>query len=272
MTAVALTIAGSDSGGGAGIQADLKTFSALGAYGCSVVTALTAQNTIGVQGIFAVSPEFVTRQIDSVLTDIAVDAVKIGMLGTPEITTAVAAALRRWKPRHVVLDPVMVAKSGDKLLQDEAVAALRDQLLPLATLVTPNLPEAALLLGLPPAQDREAMATAAHRLRALGPAAVLLKGGHLPGEESPDLLLSGDRSVWLEGRRVATRNTHGTGCTLSSAITALLARGLPLALAVERAKRWLALAIAAADGLAVGHGHGPVHHFHELWPHLEDRT
>lgn len=270
MTPTAMTIAGSDSGGGAGIQADLKTFSALGVYGCSTICALTAQNTRGVQGIFPVSPEFVAQQLDTVFADIEVHAVKIGMLGTPEIIGAVAEGLRRWKPRHVVLDPVMVAKGGDRLLQEEAVAALKDELLPLSTLITPNLPEAAVLLGEEPVIGRRAMPAAAARLQGLGARAVLLKGGHLEGEASPDLLLDGGEVLWLEGRRIATRNTHGTGCTLSSAIAALLARGRPLAAAVHDAKRWLEAAIAQADRLGIGHGHGPVHHFHALWPHLED--
>ncbi|MDF1586429.1 bifunctional hydroxymethylpyrimidine kinase/phosphomethylpyrimidine kinase [Marinimicrococcus flavescens] len=270
MTATALTIAGSDSGGGAGIQADLKTFSALGVYGCSAICALTAQNTTGVQGIFPVSPEFVGQQLDSVFGDIEVHAVKIGMLGTPAIIGAVAAGLRRWKPRHVVLDPVMVAKGGDRLLQEEAVAALTQELLPLATVITPNLPEAAVLLGEEHVTDRAAMPGAAARLQALGARSVLLKGGHLEGADSPDLLLHEGEEIWLDGRRIVTRNTHGTGCTLSSAIAALLARGLPLPAAVHDAKRWLEGAIAAADGLGIGHGHGPVHHFHALWPHLEE--
>ena len=268
---IALTIAGSDSGGGAGIQADLKAFSALGVYGCSVVTALTAQNTLGVQGIHGVDPDFVRRQMDSVLGDLAVDAVKIGMLGTPETVAAVAAGLRTWNPPRVVLDPVMVAKGGDRLLRDEAVAALRDQLLPLAYLITPNLPEAGALLGEPPPGDRAGMLAAAQRLAALGPANVLLKGGHLGGGASPDLLLADGRAIWLEAARIETRHTHGTGCTLSSAIAALLARGLPLADAVAAAKRWLSGAIAAGTGLGVGGGIGPVHHFHALWPLLADR-
>jgi hydroxymethylpyrimidine/phosphomethylpyrimidine kinase len=269
MTPVALTIAGSDSGGGAGIQADLKTFSALGVYGCSVITALTAQNTLGVQGIHAVDPAFVRRQMDSVLSDLAVIAVKIGMLGTPEIIAAVADGLATWKPRWIVLDPVMVAKGGDKLLLDEAVAALRERLLPLASLITPNLPEAGVLLNEPPVTERRQMGAVAARLQGLGPMNVLLKGGHLLGEESPDLLLHGGELYWLEAPRIHTRHTHGTGCTLSAAITALLARGRPLPQAVAEAKSWLAAAIAAGDALGVGHGVGPVHHFHAVWPQLE---
>ena len=270
MTPVALTIAGSDSGGGAGIQADLKTFSALGVYGCSVITALTAQNTLGVQGIHAVDPAFVRQQMDSVFGDLAVVAVKIGMLGTPEIIAAVAEGLATWKPRWIVLDPVMVAKSGDKLLLDEAVAALRERLLPLASLITPNLPEAGVLLHEPPIGERRQMPSVAARLQGLGPKSVLLKGGHLPSsEESPDLLLHGGELYWLESPRIHTRHTHGTGCTLSAAIAALLARGRPLPQAVAEAKALLAAAIAAGDTLGIGHGVGPVHHFHALWPQLE---
>jgi hydroxymethylpyrimidine/phosphomethylpyrimidine kinase len=263
---VALTIAGSDSGGGAGIQADLKTFSALGAYGCSVLTALTAQNTHGVQAIQPVPPGFVRAQMDSVLGDLDVAAVKIGMLGTAEIVSAVADGLGTWRPPWIVLDPVMVAKGGDRLLRDEAVAAVRDRLLPMAQLITPNLPEAGALLGCPEPGDRAAMLDAARRLRRLGPANILLKGGHLAGGTSPDLLLAGDEELWLESPRIATRHTHGTGCTLSAAIAAFLALGRPLPEAVAAAKRWLSRAIAAGDALGIGHGIGPVHHFHAIWP------
>lgn len=270
MTPVALTIAGSDSGGGAGIQADLKTFSALGVYGCSAIAALTAQNTRAVTGIHDVPAEFVALQIDAVFSDIRVDAVKIGMLSRPETIAAVADGLERWKPRHVVLDPVMVAKSGDRLLHEEAVASLKQRLLPLATLITPNLPEAAVLLGEPAATEARQMAGVAARLQGLGVRNVLLKGGHLEGGQSPDLLLAEGEIYRLEAERVATRNTHGTGCTLSSAIAALLARGMPLPVAARLAKDWLAGALRAADDLGIGHGHGPVHHFHALWPLLED--
>lgn len=269
MSPIALTIAGSDSGGGAGVQADLKTFSALGVFGCSAITALTAQNTTGVQGVFPVEPAFVRRQIDSVFEDLRVDAVKIGMLGTAPIIEAVAEALRHWRPRLVVLDPVMVAKGGDRLLEENAVRALRERLLPLATVITPNLPEAAALLGEPPANERRAMPAVAARLQGLGVPNVLVKGGHLVGPDCPDLLLHGGELIWLEGRRVATRHTHGTGCTLASAIAALCARGRPLPAACHDAKRWLEGALAAADRLGVGHGIGPVHHFWQLWPTLE---
>jgi hydroxymethylpyrimidine/phosphomethylpyrimidine kinase len=266
---IALTIAGSDSSGGAGIQADLKAFSALGAYGASVVAALTAQNTLGVQGIFAVDPAFVRRQMDSVFEDLAVGAVKIGMLGTAEVIHAVADGLLRWRPRWVVLDPVMVAKGGHKLLADDAVEALRSRLLPLAGLITPNLPEAGVLLGEPAPRARREMVPAAARLQGLGPVNVLLKGGHLEDEaQSPDVLMHGGELYWFEAERVPTRRTHGTGCTLSAAIAASLARGRPLPAAVGEAKRYLAGAVAAAEDLGVGRGHGPVHHFHHLWPHL----
>ncbi len=266
---IALTIAGSDSGGGAGIQADLKTFSALGVYGCSVLTALTAQNTLGVQAIHGVEPAFVRKQIDSVLGDLVVGAVKIGMLGAADTVVAVARGLEAWRPPHVVLDPVMIAKGGDRLLQDSAVAALRQRLVPLAFLITPNLPEAGALLDEPPPADRAGMVATAERLLGLGAANVLLKGGHLADSTSPDLLLTGGRHLWLDAPRIATRHTHGTGCTLSAAIAALLARGLSLTDAVADAKRWLSAAIAAGDDLGVGRGIGPVHHFHAMWPLLD---
>ncbi|WP_343715715.1 bifunctional hydroxymethylpyrimidine kinase/phosphomethylpyrimidine kinase [Inquilinus sp.] len=260
-----LTIAGTDPSGGAGIQADLKTFSALGAYGCAVITALVAQNTRGVQAVELVSPTFVAKQIDCLLADVRIDAVKIGMLATGEIVRAVADALRRHGLTRVVVDPVMVAKSGDRLLDPDAVAALREELLPLATVVTPNLPEAADLLGRAPAQRREEMPEIAAALLALGPQAVLLKGGHLEEAESPDLLLSAAGSLALAAPRIATRNTHGTGCTLSAAIAALLPQRPDLESAVREAKAYLTGALAAADRLSVGGGHGPLHHFHRWW-------
>ncbi|MGC5779648.1 bifunctional hydroxymethylpyrimidine kinase/phosphomethylpyrimidine kinase [Methylobacterium sp. NFXW15] len=264
MTAIALTIAGSDSGGGAGIQADLKTFSALGVYGASVVTALTAQNTRGVQGIHDVPAAFVAQQIDSVFSDLKVGAVKIGMLSRPDVIAAVAEGLARHAGAiPVVLDPVMVATSGDRLIADEAVAVLRERLLPQVDIVTPNLPEAAVLLGEEPEDDGAALA---QRLLTLGARAILVKGGHGTGPESVDHLATQDGvERRLAAQRVETRNTHGTGCTLSAAIAALLARGLPLPDAVAGAKDYLTAAIQAADRLAVGHGHGPVHHFHAWW-------
>ena len=266
MTAIALTIAGSDSGGGAGIQADLKAFSAHGVYGASVITALTAQNTKAVTGIFDVDPDFIAAQIDAVFDDLAVDAVKIGMLSRPSVIAKVAERLRHWQPRAVVLDPVMVAKSGDKLLADEAVAALREELLPLATVITPNLPEAAVLLDEAPIENRQGMPGVAARLQGLGARHVLLKGGHLEGEASPDVLMHGGELLWFEAKRHVTRNTHGTGCTLSSSIAALLAKDLPLPEAVSQAKAYIAAAIAHADQMQIGHGHGPVHHFYAIWP------
>jgi hydroxymethylpyrimidine/phosphomethylpyrimidine kinase len=266
MTAIALTIAGSDSGGGAGIQADLKTFSALGVYGTSVVTALTAQNTRGVTAVHDVPPDFVTAEIDAVFSDIAVDAVKIGMLSRPDVIRAVRDGLDRWRAHDVVLDPVMVATSGDPLLAPEAVATLRELLLPRASIVTPNLHEAARLTDLPFAESREAMTAQAEALMAMGAQAVLIKGGHGQGDEAEDLLLTASGPLWLTARRHPTRNTHGTGCTLSSAITAGLALGLDLVQAVRTAKAYLTAAIRSADRLKVGHGHGPVDHFHAWWP------
>jgi hydroxymethylpyrimidine/phosphomethylpyrimidine kinase len=260
-----LTIAGSDSGGGAGIQADLKTFSALGTYGASVVTALTAQNTRAVTAIHDVPPAFVAAQLDAVFDDIEFAAVKIGMLSSPAVIEAVSDGLRRHGARRIVLDPVMVAKSGDRLLREDAVSALKELLLPLATVITPNLPEAAVLLDGEAVRDAAGMTAAAAALRGLGPQAVLLKGGHLETSDSIDVLDDGAEPLTLAAPRIATRNTHGTGCTLASAIAALLARGRPLRDAVQGAKAYVTDAIRAADRLTVGQGHGPVHHFHALW-------
>ena len=267
-TPIAVTVAGSDCGGGAGIQADLKTFSALGVYGASVVTALTAQNTLGVQGIHDVPAEFVTRQIDSVFSDLAVKAVKIGMLSRIAVIAAVADGLARHAGTiPVVLDPVMVATSGDRLIADEAVAVLRDRLLMRADLITPNLPEAAVLLGESVAEDAATAVAQGRRLVALGARAVLIKGGHGHGRESIDHLVTADGALrTLAAPRIATANTHGTGCTLSAAVAAGLAQGLTLPAAVAAAKDYLTAALAAADRLAIGAGHGPVHHFHNLWP------
>lgn len=263
--AVALTIAGSDSGGGAGIQADLKAFSALGVYGTSVITALTAQNTQEVRAIHPAPPHFIADQINTVLDDIEVDAIKIGMLGDPAVIETVAGILRERHPENIVLDPVMIAKSGDKLLADEAVITLREQLLPLATIVTPNLPEAAVLLNCNEATDAPGMHEQAAQLHALGAGAVLIKGGHLNSNVSNDLLYQPPQERWLPTARINTKNTHGTGCTLSSAIAAGLAKGEDLDRAVTHAKSYITAAIAAADRLAVGHGHGPTHHFHNWW-------
>jgi hydroxymethylpyrimidine/phosphomethylpyrimidine kinase len=264
-TPVALTIAGSDSSGGAGIQADLKTFAALGVYGASAITALTAQNTRGVTGIHRVPPEFVTAQIDAVFADLAVGAVKIGMVAELGIAEAIASALERWRPAHVVLDPVMVATSGDRLLPPDAVAALRGCLIPRATLITPNLPEAAALLDEAVASDEAEIAAQGRRLLALGCPAVLIKGGHGKGTESIDYLVDRDGATPLPAPRIATANTHGTGCSLSSAIAAGLAKGNEMTSAVRDAKAFISAAIAAADRFSVGHGHGPVHHFHRFY-------
>ncbi len=266
MTAIALTIAGSDSSGGAGIQADIKTFSALGVYGASAITALTAQNTQGVEAVLVVPPDFVARQIRVVARDLNIGSVKIGMLATSEIIEAVAVALEALPGVPLVLDPVMVAASGDVLLDDDAIETLRTVLLPRATLITPNLPEAAKLLDSDEAKDEREMSAQASALRSLGAKAVLIKGGHAEGAEAVDLLLDGDGELRLAAPRVATGNTHGTGCTLSSAIAAELAKGASLREAVTAAKAYVTAAIAAADALDVGQGRGPVHHFHRWWP------
>jgi hydroxymethylpyrimidine/phosphomethylpyrimidine kinase len=265
MTAIAVTIAGSDSGGGAGIQADLKTFSALGVYGASVIAALTAQNTRGVTAIHDVPPTFVTAQIDAVFSDLAVDAVKIGMLSHPDTIAAVADGLDKYKQHKVVLDPVMIAASGDRLLKAEAIDVLRTLLIPKAMVITPNLPEAAALLDAPMAQTESEMQAQGQKLLELGAKAVLMKGGHGSGAESVDLLIEPTSVARLAAERIDTRNTHGTGCTLSSAIAAGLAKDLPLAEAVREAKAYITAAIFASDTLKIGHGHGPVHHFHHWW-------
>jgi len=261
---VALTIAGSDSSGGAGIQADLKTFAALGVYGASVITALTAQNTLRVSGIHQVPAEFVTAQIDAVFSDLAVGAVKIGMVAQLASIDAIAAGLKRWSPKHVVLDPVMVATSGDRLLASEAIETLRSKLIPCASIITPNLPEAAALLGEPVAESEAAVEHQGKRLLAMGCRAVLIKGGHGEGAESIDYLIDPQGTRALAAPRVATKNTHGTGCSLSSAIAAGLAKGEGLETAVGNAKAWISAAISAADRFSVGHGHGPIHHFHKF--------
>lgn len=260
-----LSIAGSDPSGGAGIQADLKTFAARGAYGMAALTALTAQNTQGVSGVHLVPPAFVTAQIADIFRDVRVDAVKIGMIASADIAEAVANALSPRRGLPIVLDPVMVAKGGASLLEKQAVEALTLRLLPLATVLTPNLPEAAALLGEAEAVDRAGMEDQARRLLALGPKAVLLKGGHLPGSHSPDVLATRDGLRWFEGVRVLTRNTHGTGCSLSSAIAAELGKGLALAEATAAAKSFIAGAVRMSDALSVGSGHGPLHHFHAFW-------
>lgn len=258
----ALTIAGSDSGGGAGIQADLKTFSAFRVFGMSVITAVTAQNSIGVQGVLSLPPEFVVRQLDSVLSDFGADAVKIGMLATAPIVEAVAGRLAAGGERRpVVLDPVMIAKSGDPLLEPDAQQALVRAMLPLADVVTPNLHEAAALAGIPVATEAE-MEEAAHRILALGPRAVLVKGGHLK-DSATDLLWDGHRLVRFPAPRLDTPHTHGTGCTYSSAIAAGLARGRDLVESVREAKAYVTAAIR--EGFQAGRGVGTLRHFVERW-------
>jgi hydroxymethylpyrimidine/phosphomethylpyrimidine kinase len=259
---IALTIAGSDSSGGAGIQADLKTFAALGVYGASVITALTAQNTKGVAGIHGVPTEFVTAQMDAVFSDLDIAAVKIGMLGSAAVIAAVAAGLERHRARNVVLDPVMVASSGEKLLHPNALEALRD-LISRSRVLTPNLPEAAALLSMATAHDEAEMRSQGEKLLTLGAGAVLIKGGHGTGPESVDFLIDADACTRYAAPRIATKNTHGTGCTLSSAVAAGLAKGLALADAVREAKAYVSAAIAVADRLKVGSGRGPLHHFYE---------
>lgn len=265
-----LSIAGVDPSGGAGVLADVKTMSALGAYGMAVIAALTAQNTRAVTGILPVSPAFVAEQIDTLFTDVRVDAVKIGMLGQEGVTIAVAERLTHWKPAHIVLDPVMIAKSGDHLLERRAVAALREALLPLASILTPNLPEAGVLLGQSPPDNLKDMRRMAERLRRLlgdeDDRWIFLKGGHLPGDDTIDILHNGDRLIELPGRRIQTTNTHGTGCTLSAALAALLPRTGDVPEAARQAKDYLVQAIGHADTLSVGSGHGPVQHFHAWWP------
>ncbi|MBB5214701.1 bifunctional hydroxymethylpyrimidine kinase/phosphomethylpyrimidine kinase [Parapusillimonas granuli] len=265
-----LTIAGVDPSGGAGILADIKAMSALGAYGTAVVAALTAQNTQAVTGISPVPPDFVAAQIDTLFADVHIDAVKIGMLGQQLVTRKVADRMAHWKPAHLVLDPVMIAKSGDHLLERAAVDELRASLLPQATLLTPNLPEAGVLLDAAPVDNLRDMRRAAERLRRLlsdsGERWVYLKGGHLPGNDTIDVLHDGDRMIELPGKRIDTPNTHGTGCTLSAALAALLPRVGDVPEAARQAKAYLVQAIARSGDLRVGSGHGPVQHFHAWWP------
>ena len=261
---IVVTIAGSDSGAGAGIQADLKTFAALEVYGASVITALTAQNTGGVFAIHELPADFVAAQINAVFTDFDVSAVKIGMTNNAPVIEAIAAALDRFRPRHVVLDPVMAASSGELLLRQDALRALRD-LISRVHVLTPNLPEAAALLGASPARDENEMLAQGQKLLTLGAAAVLVKGGHGDGPESVDFLVEADKYLRLAAPRLQTRETHGTGCTLSSAIAAGLAKGLPLETAAAEAKAYVSAAIAAAGRLGVGRGRTPLHHFHAWW-------
>lgn len=262
----ALTIAGSDSGGGAGIQADLKTFSALGCYGMSVITALTAQNTVTVTSIHPIPAEFIAQQMDAVLTDIGTDVVKIGMLHSPEVIRTVARCLQRFDCSAIVLDPVMVTRSGDKLLQDDAVQALKEYLFPMATVITPNLAEASVLLDRV-VRERSQMADACRDLAALGCDKVFLKGGALMESVSVDLLYDRLRGeiLELESPRIDTVNSHGTGCTTSSAIAACLARGMALTDAVQEAKSYIDGSLRGGAEVKIGAGHGPVHHFHHWW-------
>lgn len=261
----ALTIAGTDPSGGAGIQADLKTFSALQAYGTSVITALVAQNTCGVQSVYRIEPAFVAAQLDSVLDDVRIDSAKIGMLAESDIVDTVADALASYTIPYVVLDTVMVAKSGDPLLAPEAVEAIRRRLLPVVSLITPNLSEAAALLDCPMATNEKEMLEQGKALLAMGCSAVLMKGGHLSESESPDWLITTQGAVRFSSPRVATKHTHGTGCTLSAALAALRPRYDNWEQTIQVAKAYLQQALMMADSLEVGHGIGPVHHFHAWW-------
>ena len=264
-TSIALTIAGSDSGGGAGIQADLKAFSALGVFGTSVITAITAQNTCAVTAVHEVPANIVAAQIETVLSDIPVSAIKLGMLFSPEIITVVAKALADFEG-PIITDPVMIAKSGDALLQDEAIHAFSEQIVPITTLLTTNLPEAARLLGKDEATTTNAMSEQGNALLAMGSKAVLMKGGHFAGATCMDVLIStSDIGLELSAKRVQTQNTHGTGCTYSASIAAHMALGQSLNEAVANAHDYLQKAIQSADKLTIGSGHGPVHHFHEQW-------
>ena len=261
---IALSIAGSDCSGGAGIEADLKTFSALGVYGACVITALTAQNTKGVFAIHQVPADFITAQVDAVFSDLDVGAVKIGMLGDAPAVEAVAAELTRQRARNVVLDPVMVASTGADLLRADAMDALRT-LIRSVHVITPNLFEAAALLDVPTARDEAEMRAQAQKLLTLGAGAVLIKGGHAGGPESVDFLVNAQGCERFAAPRIATKNTHGTGCTLAAAIAAGLAKGLLLPDAVREAKVYVSAALAAADRLNVGSGRGPLHHFYKWW-------
>ncbi|AXN33818.1 bifunctional hydroxymethylpyrimidine kinase/phosphomethylpyrimidine kinase [Vibrio coralliilyticus] len=259
---IVLTIAGSDSGGGAGIQADIKAISATGSYACSVITAITSQNTLGVSAIHPIPLEHIESQLDAVFTDLNVVAVKVGMLADARIIKVVADKIRQYKPAHLVVDPVMVATSGDLLLEQSAISTLKEQLIPLADLITPNLPEGAALIDGAVPENEDQMGNMIEELRALGAKAVLLKGGHLEKDDnSNDLLILAQTSELLSAKRFPTKNTHGTGCTLSSAIASYLAQGNRLHKAVYLGKQYISQAIAHADELNVGRGHGPVHHF-----------
>lgn len=262
---VILTIAGSDSGGGAGIQADIKAISATGGYACSVITAITAQNTLGVSDIFPVPLESISNQLDAVFLDLNIAAVKIGMLADSSIIELIAEKLEQYRPPYIVLDPVMVATSGDTLLKDSAINKLKERLLPLASLITPNLPEAAVLTGLDKPESETEMHQMVSALRELNTAAVLLKGGHLEeSDQSNDLLITSESVQTISADRIITKNTHGTGCTLSSAIASYLAQNNDLLTAVGHAKHYITQAIIHSQNLHVGQGHGPVDHFFAL--------
>lgn len=262
-TPIVLTIAGSDSGGGAGIQADIKAMSATGSFACSVITAITSQNTQGVSAIFPIPLDHVSSQLDAVFSDLNVAAVKVGMLADSSIIKVVADKVKQFQPKHLVIDPVMVATSGDLLLEQSAISTLKEELIPLADIITPNLPEGAALTGKPVPESEADMQNMVEELRALGAKAVLLKGGHLEQDEnSNDLLILPTSTTLISAKRFPTKNTHGTGCTLSSAIASYLAQGNDLTQAVELGKRYISEAIAHADQLDVGQGHGPVNHFY----------
>ena len=262
ITPIVLTIAGSDSGGGAGIQADIKAISATGGYACSVITALTAQNTQGVTGIYPISSEFVEQQLDAVFSDLNVIAVKVGMLSDSDVIHSVAKKIKQYSPQYVVVDPVMIATSGDLLLQTSAIGSLKSELLPLANVITPNIPEAAALIGVKVPKNEDEMTAIIGELRQLGAKSVLLKGGHLEeSTNSTDLFIGADSVERLSAARINTHNTHGTGCTLSSAIASYLAQGYELHAAVRLGKQYITQAIVYADELIIGKGHGPVNHF-----------
>lgn len=262
-TPIVLTIAGSDSGGGAGIQADIKAMSATGSFACSVITAITSQNTQGVSAIFPIPLDHVASQLDAVFSDLNVVAVKVGMLADSNIIKVVADKIKQYQPKHLVIDPVMVATSGDLLLEQSAISTLKETLIPLADIITPNLPEGAALTGKPVPESEADMQDMVEELRALGAKAVLLKGGHLEQDEnSNDLMILPTSTALISAKRFPTKNTHGTGCTLSSAIASYLAQGNELTQSVELGKRYISEAIAHADQLNVGQGHGPVNHFY----------
>lgn len=265
-----LSIAGVDPSGGAGVFADIKAMSALGAYATGVVAALTAQSTQGVSDIYPIEPAFVKKQIDVLFADVRIDAVKIGMLGQQPVIRSVIESLAQWQPKHIVLDPVMVAKSGDHLLERSATAEMREGMLPLTTVITPNLPEAGVLLDMRPAENVKEMYGMAEKLRRLmaddGDRWVFLKGGHLPGSDCTDLFYNGDQMIEMPAQRIPTKNTHGTGCTLSAALAALLPQQPDAIAAAKAAKKYLYEAIARSADLSVGSGHGPVNHFHQWWP------